>query len=75
MDKNYTETSGKLARDSAVTVPTVSLYAELGLLDYIRSSNGTRLFRAGQADKVKAIYSERMANRGRGLRHEGPAAA
>jgi DNA-binding transcriptional MerR regulator len=75
VDSHYTETSGKLARDAGLTVPTISLYADKGLLDFIRSSNGTRLFRAGQADRVKAIYTERMANRGRGLRQVGPEAA
>jgi DNA-binding transcriptional MerR regulator len=61
----YTETTGKLAREAAVTVPTIALYADLGLLDYIRCSNGTRLFREGQALAVRKIYGERMANRGR----------
>jgi hypothetical protein len=62
---NYTDTTGKLARESGVTVVTVALYADLGLLDSIRSSNGTRLFRSGQAPVVRKIYGERMANRGR----------
>jgi len=75
VDNQYTDTSGKLSRDAGVTVPTVSLYAEMGLLDFIRISNGTRLFRAGQAEKVKSIYAERMAHRGRGLRQEKPAVA
>ena len=75
MEHQYTETSGKLSRDSGVTVPTLTLYADLGLLDFIRSSNGMKLFRAGQADKVREIYAQRMANRGRGLRQVDPAAA
>jgi DNA-binding transcriptional MerR regulator len=74
MERTYTDTTGKLARDSEVASPTVALYAELGLLDYIRSSNGARLFRAGQADQVRQIYAERMANRGRrGNRAQVPA--
>jgi hypothetical protein len=35
------------------------------LLQYVTASNGTRLFKAGQADKVRQIYAQRMANRGR----------
>ena len=65
MDR-FTDTTGSLARESGVTVPTVRLYADLKLLDYVTASNGTRLFREGQASKVRAIYAERMARRGRG---------
>ena len=61
----YTDTNTKLARDAVVTAPTVTLYATLGLLDFIRSSNGTRLFRAGQAQRVRSILATRLANRGR----------
>lgn len=61
----YTDTSGKLARDSGTTVPTVNLYAKLGLLDFIVASNGTKLFRGGQASQVRQILTERMAARGR----------
>jgi DNA-binding transcriptional MerR regulator len=61
----YTDTNSKVARDAEVTAPTVTRYADLGLLDYIRSSNGTRLFRPGQAERVKQIYAQRVANKGR----------
>jgi DNA-binding transcriptional MerR regulator len=61
----YSETSSKLARDAEVTVPTVNLYAELGLLDFMRLSNGMRLYAAGQASRVRQIYTERMSNKGR----------
>jgi DNA-binding transcriptional MerR regulator len=61
----YSDTSGKLARDSEVTSVTIALYADMGLLDFIRSSNGVRLFRPGQAGRVRQIYTERMASRGR----------
>jgi DNA-binding transcriptional MerR regulator len=64
-EQNYTDTSGKLAREAGLTVPTVALYADAGWLDFIRCSNGTRLFRSGQAPLVRKIYAERMANRGR----------
>jgi DNA-binding transcriptional MerR regulator len=75
VETQFTDTSGTLARNAGVTVATISLYAGMGLLEFVRISNGTRLFRVGQAEKVRAIYTERMANRGRGLRHHSPAAA
>ncbi len=61
----YTDTSGKLARDSEATVPTVNLYARLGLLEYIEASNGMKLFRAGQAERVRQIKRERLQTRAR----------
>lgn len=61
----YKDTNSKLAREAEVTAPTITLYANLGLLDYIRISNGTRLFRAGQAERVKSILAERLGARGR----------
>jgi DNA-binding transcriptional MerR regulator len=61
----YTDTTSTLARAANVTAPTVRLYADLGLLDFQRASNGVRLFRAGQAPKVREIFSQRMAKRGR----------
>lgn len=68
----FTDTSGKLARDAGTTVPTVTKYAREGLLDFVVCSNGTRLFRAGQAKRVKEILADRMALRGR---RSAPAAA
>lgn len=61
---DYTDTSTALARVAKVTTPTVVKYARAGLLDFIVASDGTRLFRRGQADRVRAIYAERMARRG-----------
>jgi len=60
---DHTDTSGKLARDSETSVPTVALYARLGLLDYVIASNGVKLFKAGQADKVREIERKRLAKR------------
>ncbi len=62
---DYTDTSTKLAREAEVTPACIRLYAALGLLEYIRASNGTRLFAAGQAGKVRAIYAERVSRKGR----------
>jgi len=61
----YTDTTSELARQARVTQPTIRKYADLGLLEFIVISNGVRLFRPGQADRVRAIYDERMAQRGR----------
>lgn len=61
----YNDTTGELARQSMVAPPTVRRYADMGLLDFVVASNGTRLFRQGQAEKVREIYAGRLANRGR----------
>jgi DNA-binding transcriptional MerR regulator len=65
MTENYCDTTSKLAREAQVTYPTIRKYADLGLLDFIVASNGVRLFRPGQADRVRKIYAERMNSRGR----------
>jgi DNA-binding transcriptional MerR regulator len=65
MGDGYTDTTSKLARDSKLTAPTIRVYADKGLLDFVLASNGTRLFREGQAARVRAIYRERIARRGR----------
>lgn len=61
----YTATSGKLARESDSTPVSVNLYAKLGLLDFIVASNGVKLFREGQADKVREIKRQRLQERTR----------
>ena len=63
MQDDFKETSGELARKAKVTQVTVRKYADLGLLEFIVASNGTRLFRAGQSKKVREILAERLANR------------
>lgn len=62
---NYIETTSELARKACVAQPTIRKYADAGLLDFVKASDGTRLFRAGQAEKVREIYARRMANRGK----------
>lgn len=62
---HYSDTTSELARQAHVTCPTIRKYADLALLDFVTVSNGIRLFRPGQAERVRAIYAERMANRGR----------
>lgn len=61
----YTDTTSQLAREAEVTPPTIRLYADMALLDFVVASNGVRLFRTGQADRVREIYRQRMAQRGR----------
>jgi DNA-binding transcriptional MerR regulator len=61
----FTETTGSVARAGEVSQPTVRLYADLGLLEFITDSRGNRLFRRGTGDVVRRIYVERMAHRGR----------
>jgi DNA-binding transcriptional MerR regulator len=65
MSHQYTVMTSRLANDADVTSPTIRTYADLGLLDFIESSNGVRLFREGQAGRVREIYEARMRNRGR----------
>jgi DNA-binding transcriptional MerR regulator len=62
---DYTDTSGKLAREAETTAVSVNLYAKLGLLDFIQASNGVKLFRAGQADRVREIKRQRLQERTR----------
>jgi len=71
---DYTETTTKLARDSEKTQPTIRNYAKLGLLDYIVASDGTLLFKTGQAAKVRKIYAARMAGRFKNKTVAAPAA-
>lgn len=66
--KDFTDTTGSLAREAGCATPTVRLYADEGLLDFVRSASGVRLFRAGQADRVRQLYAERVARRGRRTR-------
>lgn len=61
---DYTDTAGAIARKAGVSVPTVNVYAELGLVDCIRASNGWRLFKPSAADRVREVRDKRLANRG-----------
>jgi DNA-binding transcriptional MerR regulator len=62
--QGFTETSGAIARAAGVSVPTIRTYSELGLLNYIIASNGTRLYRRDAADAARKILAKRLANRG-----------
>ena len=61
----YTETIGSTARAAKVAVATVRAYADKGLVECIRTADGRRMFQASAAQRVREIYRERMARRGR----------
>jgi DNA-binding transcriptional MerR regulator len=63
----FTDSSGKLARDSQVSIPTIASYARKGLLLFVVCSNGHRMFLAGQAAKVRKIHRQRMQAMGRAV--------
>lgn len=45
--------------------PIVRLYAELGLIDGQRDSNGNWIFSDSAPEQVRRVKAERMARRGR----------
>jgi len=61
----FTETTTAIARPAQVLPETVRLYANLNLIEHIRLANGTRLFKPSAVQRVREIYAERMARRGR----------
>lgn len=61
----YTETPAAIARAANVSVPTVRLYGDLGAIEFIKSSNGTRLHRADAAEIVRELLKVRLANKGK----------
>ncbi len=63
MPEIFRRTSGEVAREARVSQPTVRLYAKLGLIPHITASDGTRLFSAEAADRVREIYAQRVARR------------
>jgi DNA-binding transcriptional MerR regulator len=62
----FTETTGAVAKGGNVSQPTIRLYADLGLLEFVLDSRGSRLFDRSAAARVREIFAERMKNRGRG---------
>ena len=61
---DYDQTSGSLARNSEASVVTINKYADEGVLQYRRASNGTRLFKRGQEDVVRQEMARRLSKRG-----------
>jgi DNA-binding transcriptional MerR regulator len=62
---DFIETTTSLARTAGLAPETVRRYADMGLIEFRIASDGTRLFRAAIADRVREIYANRIANRGR----------
>ncbi len=65
MQDGIPETSGTLARAAGVSQTTIGKLAAANLLDYVVTDTGLRLFRPGQAEKVRHLIAERLAARGR----------
>ena len=63
-DAEYTETTGSIAREAKCLPETVRAYADCGLVEHRRLTDGTRVFRADAADEVRRIMASRLANRG-----------
>lgn len=63
--EHFTETTGSLARKAEVGEHTVRVYADENLIEYVRIANGQRLFKPSAAARVRELFIERMARRGR----------
>jgi DNA-binding transcriptional MerR regulator len=61
----YTETTGVASRNSGISVASVQEYCRQGLLDHITLTNGMRLLRPGQEERIREIHAKGLANRGR----------
>jgi DNA-binding transcriptional MerR regulator len=64
-DELHTETTTTIARSACVLAETVRDYENLGLLECVRLPSGVRLFKPSAAQRVREIFAERMARRGR----------
>jgi len=62
-DFDYPETTGSVARAAGCLPDTVRAYADTGLVEYRRLADGTRVFRADTAEKVRRLMAERRHNR------------
>ena len=65
MDGEHTETVGSIARAAGVSTVTVRQYCKEGLLACIRCADGRRLFQPSATQRVRELFEQRMANRGR----------
>lgn len=63
--ETYSETTSAIARAADVLPDTVRLYTDLGLLEYVRLQTGVRLLKPSAVQRVREIYAQRMARRGR----------
>jgi DNA-binding transcriptional MerR regulator len=76
-DEQFTLTTGAVARevDPPCDTGTVREYANAGLIECFRLSNGVRLFKPSAAAEVMRIRAERLARRGGDTTKRAPAAA
>jgi DNA-binding transcriptional MerR regulator len=58
-DIEYGETTGSVARDAGCLPETVRRFADCGLVDFRRLRDGTRVFRADTAARVREIMAGR----------------
>lgn len=61
---DFTQTSSSIARVADCTAALVRKYADEGLIECKRSTDGRRLFPHSAADTVRALKAERLARRG-----------
>ena len=64
-DLEWSETTSKVAAGADCQPNLVRQYSDEGLLESRRLPNGTRLFRADAAERVRKLKAERLALRGR----------
>ncbi len=65
MSNDFDVTTGTLAREAGTSTVTVLRYAAAGLLQYRRASDGSRLFKRGQAHVVREQLAQSLSMRGK----------
>lgn len=60
----YDKTLGTVSRESNVSVPTLRLYADSGLIPCIRDSVGRRLFPESAVEAARRVRKERTRAHG-----------
>jgi DNA-binding transcriptional MerR regulator len=68
MHEQHTETVAAIARAGGVSERTVRFYADAGFVEFIRTSDGRRLFQPSAGERVREVHARRLANRGHGRR-------
>lgn len=69
--ETYSETTSAIARAANVLPDTVRLYTNMGFLEHVRLKSGVRLLKPSAVQRVREIYDQRMARRGRRSVHGG----
>jgi DNA-binding transcriptional MerR regulator len=63
--EEFTETTSAIAAKSGSNANLVRLYADQGLIESRKLSNGVRLLRPSAANQVRAIKAKNLKKRGR----------